>query len=71
MAFRFRLQGKGLRHSWEKECAPKAALVHAEQVAREYANDDLYHGTTIGVLNESGDEVARIAVTERSRAPRK
>jgi hypothetical protein len=34
-------RGKGLRHSWEKECVPTVALTHAEQLAREYANEDL------------------------------
>src|SRR6266850_501826 len=44
MAYRFRLRGNNVRHSWEKECWADSALLHAQQVAREYANDDLYNG---------------------------
>jgi len=66
MSYRFRLRGKGLRHSWEKECRPEAAIRHASQVAREYANDDLYHGTDIRVMDRDGNEVAIVPVSKKA-----
>ena len=66
MAYRFRLHGKGLQHSWEKDCRPEAALAHANQVAREYAKDDLYHGTAIRVVDNAGNEVATVPVPDQS-----
>ena len=64
MAFRFRLRGNGLRHSWEKECQQHEALQHAQQVAREYANDDLYYGSVIDVTDNEGNEVTVVPVSK-------
>ena len=63
MLHRFRLRGKGLRHTWQKECPPELAKAHAQQVAREYANDDLYQGTDI-VVTKGETEVAVIPVSK-------
>ena len=49
MTYRFRLRGKNLRHSWEKDCPPESAMAHANLVARECAKDALYEGTAIRV----------------------
>ena len=62
MAFRFRLHGKGLRHSWEKECRPEVAIVHVTQVAREYAKDRLYEGTVIQVVDNEGNDVTAVPI---------
>jgi hypothetical protein len=64
MTFRFRLHGSKLRHTWEKECRREAALVHAEQVARECAKDKVYEGTAIRVTDPDGNEVATVAISE-------
>jgi hypothetical protein len=64
MAYWFRLAGKGLRHSWQKECRPEAAFVHADQVARECARDTTYQGVSIRVLDDAGDEIATIPVPD-------
>ena len=66
MVFRFRLRGKGLRHSWQKECQQDVALTHAQQVAREYANDGMYHGTDIRVLDRDDNEVAIVPVSKEA-----
>jgi len=65
MSYRFQLQGRGLRHSWEKECRAEAALDHANQVARECARDETYRGVTIRVADKDGKEVATVPVPER------
>ena len=65
MAYRFRLAGKGLRHSWEKECHAEAAMVHAAQVARECARDTIYQGVTIRVQDDVGDEIAIVQVPDK------
>ena len=67
MAYRFRLSGNGLRHSWQKECRSADASRHAELVAREYANDDLYHGTVVRVMDDNGNEIDRVHVTKPKR----
>jgi len=67
MLHRFRLRGKGLRQTWEKECPPEFAKAHAHQVVREYANDDLYHGTDI-VVTKDETEVAVIPVAKKGAA---
>ena len=66
MPYQFRLRGRGLRHSWEKECQPDVAMMHARQVAREYANDDRYHGTDIRVIDHDGIEVAIVPVSKKA-----
>jgi hypothetical protein len=63
MAYRFRLSGNGLRHSWQKECRSTDATRHAAQVAREYASDDLYHGTVVRVMDDNGNEIHVIPVS--------
>ena len=62
MSYRFRLFGKGLRHSWEKECLSDTAMAHATQVARECARDGVYQGTAIRVIDDAGNEVAIVPV---------
>jgi len=64
MAYRFQLVGKGLRHSWQKDCLPRVAARYAALVAREYAKDSLYRGTVIRAMNETGNEVVVIPVPE-------
>ena len=66
MTYRFRLRGKNLRHSWEKDCPPERAMVHANLVARECAKDSLYEGTAIRVMDEAGNEVAIVPVPKRT-----
>ena len=66
MAYMFRLGGKGLKHSWQKECRREVALEHAQQVAREYASDGLYHGTDIRVLDRDCNEIAIILVSKEA-----
>ena len=67
MAYRFQLSGKGLRHSWQKECPPAVAPRYAAMVAREYAKDPLYHGTAVLVTDRDGNEVAVIPVSAVAR----
>jgi hypothetical protein len=62
IAYRFQLSGKGVRHSWQKECPPSVAARYAALVAREYAKDRLYHGTVVRVLDRNGNEVAVIPI---------
>lgn len=64
MTFRFRLHGSKLRHSWEKECRPEVALVHAQQVAGECAKDKTYEGTAIRVIDPDGNDFATVAISE-------
>ena len=64
MLFRFRLRGRGLSHSWQMECTPDVALAHARQEAREYANNQLYLGMNIRVLDPDGNEVAIVPVSK-------
>jgi hypothetical protein len=67
MPCRFQLSGKGLRHSWQKDCPPTVAIRYAALVAREYAKDRVYHGTAVRVMDNAGNEVAVIPVpVERS-----
>jgi len=66
MAYRFRLRGKNLRHSWEKDCPPEGAMAHANLVARECAKDALYEGTAIRVMDDAGNEVAIVPVPKRT-----
>ena len=66
MSFRFRLRGRGLRHSWEKDCQLDVAIRHARQVAREYANDDLYRETNIRVIDQDGIEIAIVPVSKKA-----
>jgi hypothetical protein len=63
MSYRFRLRGKGFRHSWEKECGSEVAMAHATQIAREFARDSVYQDATIRVLDGDGNEVAIVPVT--------
>jgi hypothetical protein len=51
MLHRFRLRGKGLRQTWEKECPPEFAKAHAHQVVREYANAALVGDRSTANLN--------------------
>jgi hypothetical protein len=67
MAFRFRVRGKGVKHSWQKECGRAAALAHAKQVAREYGNDGLYQRADIRVLDRDGNEIAIVPVARPLR----
>jgi len=66
MAYRFRLRGKNLRHSWEKDCPPAGAMTHANLVARECAKDALYEGTSIRVTDDAGNEVAIVPVPKKT-----
>jgi hypothetical protein len=67
-SFRFRLNGKGFRHAWEKECPLHDALRHADLVARECARDGIYDGAAIRVVDDTGKEVAVLPVQlERKR----
>jgi hypothetical protein len=65
MTYRFRLVGKGLRHSWQKDCPTEAAMVHADQVARECARDTIYQDVAIRVMDDAGDEIATVPVPNK------
>jgi hypothetical protein len=61
------MRGNGFGHSWEKECKSEAAMAHVTQVAREYARDRAYREAMIRVLDDDGNEVAMVPVTNISR----
>jgi hypothetical protein len=68
-SYRFRLNGKGFRHTWEKECRLNDALKHAEQVARECEKDATYDEAAIRVVDDAGKEVAVLPVTKSVERP--
>ena len=62
MAYRFQLSGKGLGHSWQKDCPPTVVARYARLVAHEYAKDAVYRGAVISVMDDAGTEIAVVSV---------
>jgi hypothetical protein len=66
MSYRFKIVGRGFQHSLEKECDLQSAVVHASQVAKEYARDAAFQGATILVADEVGQQISIVPVATHS-----
>lgn len=67
MTFKFQIGGRGFRYTWQKDCQLHDALVHAGQVAGECARDEVYHGASVRVMEETGKDVAVLPVSPATK----
>jgi hypothetical protein len=66
LRYYFLFVGEGIRHEDERGkhfASVQAAIAHARSIAAKLgANDPYYHSLSVSVVDESGNEVARVPV---------